>query len=108
MDLMSFALGLITAGLLGVLYLAFFTTRIGSKAAATGLIATIVFVALWVFLTTDTGEAAIPGLASLVPSRFWIAVIPNVFQIVVAYLTSLILPRNSDQNLQGLTIWTNK
>ena len=107
MDLMSFALGLISAGLLGILYLAFFTTRIGSKAAAIGLIATVLFVTLWVFLTTDTGEALFPGLASLVPSRFWIAVLPNLFLILVAFPTSLIFPRNSDRSLQGLTVWTN-
>ena len=108
LDLMSFALGLITAGLFGVLYLAFFTKRIGSVAAGTALVTTVLFVALWVFLTTDAGETAFPGLASLVPSRFWIAVIPNLFLIAVALLASLIFPQSPDKNLQGLTVWTNE
>ena len=108
LDLMSFALGLITAGLFGVLYLAFFTKRIGSVSAAIALVATVLFVAIWVFLTTDAGENGFPGLASLVPSRFWIAVIPNLFLIAVAYLASLIFPQSPDKNLQGLTVWTKK
>ena len=108
LDLMSFALGLITAGLFGVLYLAFFTKRIGSVAAGTALVATVLFVALWVFLTTDTGETAFPGLANLAPSRFWIAVIPNLFLIAIALLASLIFPQSPNKNLHGLTVWTNK
>jgi SSS family solute:Na+ symporter len=108
LDLMSFALGLITTGLLGILFLAFFTVRIGSRAAIVSLAATGLFVMVWVFLTTDTGERWLPGLANLVPSRFWIAVIPNLLLVGVGFLASLVFPGPSREELRGLTVWTNE
>ena len=105
-DLMSVALGLVTTGLLGILLLAFFTDRVGSGAALTGTIAAVLLVAVWVFLTTDSGEALFPELSSLVPSRFWIAVIPNLFLVAVGLLASLVSARPSRAALRGLTVWT--
>ena len=53
-DLMSFVIGLITTGLMGLLFLAFVTVRTSSRSAIVGTVGAVLMVIIWVFLSSET------------------------------------------------------
>ena len=62
----------------------------------------------WTFLITDYGKSSFPGFAARLPNEFWIGVIPHIFQLSVALILSLVVPRGSKDGLDNLTIWTTE
>jgi SSS family solute:Na+ symporter len=109
LDLMSFALGLVTTGLMGILFLAFFTVRTSSRSAIFGTVGAVSMVIVWILLSSEMGKNLFPQFSNFIPSRFWIGVIPNLFLIIIAYTASYFFPeRRSDNELTNLTLWTMK
>ena len=106
-DLMSFVIGLITTGLMGLLFLAFVTVRTSSRSAIVGTVGAVLMVIIWVFLSSETGGNLFPLLSSFVPSRFWIGVIPNIFLVLIACTMSYFSPKQpSNDDLADLTLWS--
>ncbi len=108
MDIALVFYSVVSAGLLSLFLLGFFTVRVGSRAAGIATFATVLVVAVWMLLTTDMGKAFLPDLAESLPNTFWIGVVPHLFQLVTVCLLSLLLPRRAGKGLENLTIWTKQ
>jgi len=107
MDLQTIVYPIVSAGLLSLFLLGFFTVRVGSKAALVAAVLTVALVAVWVIASTTWGKAQLPALANALPDTYWIGVVPHVFLIVVGILGSFLWPRTENKNLKNLTIWTS-
>jgi len=108
MDIALVFYSVVSAGLLSLFLLGFFTVRVGSRAAGIATCATVLVVAVWMLLTTDMGKAFLPDLAKSLPNTFWIGVVPPLFQLVTGYLLSFLLSRPTVKGLENLTIWTKQ
>jgi SSS family solute:Na+ symporter len=106
MDFQTTAYSVVSAGLLSLFLLGFLTVRVGSTVAFTATASTVLLVACWLFLATETGAQAFPDLASLLPDKFWIGVLPHLFLLAVGGGLALFIRRRSDKSLENLTIWT--
>ena len=106
-DLMSFVIGLITTGLMGLLFLAIVTVRTSSRSGIVGRLGAVLIVIIWVFMSSESGGNLFPLLSSFVPSRFWIGVIPNIFLVLIACTMSYFSPKQpSNDDLADLTLWS--
>ena len=108
MDLQMVVSHVVSAGVLSLFLLGFLTVRVGSVTAVIATASTVLFVGVWVFLTTEKGTELFPRLASHLPNDFWIAVFPHLFLLGFGYLLGALFPRRSDRSLEGLTIWTRQ
>lgn len=106
MDVQTVIYPIVSTGIVSLFLLGFFTTRVGNRAAATATVVTLVGVAAWTLLMTDTGKERFPDLAEYLPHKYWIGVLPYVFLMVLSYLLSIFLPRRPRGDLGGLTVWT--
>ena len=87
--------------LLGLFMAGFFTTRIGNRAALTGL-----FVAIILNLFLGLNAAGwLPEAFRLPVHSYWTGILVNLAFLAIAGLVTLIGGRN-DKDLSGLTIWT--
>jgi len=82
------------------------TVRVGSQAALIATVATVLLVGAWVGVTTEAGQSAFPGVAAVLPNKFWLGVIPHIFLLLLGYNLSFVLRRPTDKPLTDLTIWT--
>ena len=106
MELQTVLYPVVSAGLLSLFLLGFLTVRVGSRAALIATGSTVLLVAGWVFLTSETGERAFPSISNWIPNDFWLGVIPHLFLLVLGLLVSYAVGRDQDRCLTGLTIWT--
>ena len=107
-ELQTLIYPIVSAGLLSLFLLGFFTERVNSNAALIATVFTVLLVGTWVYLTTEAAAERFPLLTSLLPNKFWIGVLPHIFLIVVGYLLSFVLPRGPVRKLRNLTIWTKE
>ena len=108
MDITIVVYSVVSAGLLSLFLLGFFTVRVGSRAAGIATFGTVFMVAVWMLLTTDIGKAHFPYMAERLPNTFWIGVVPHLFLLAMGYLLSFLLPRRLANGLENLTIWTRQ
>ncbi len=87
--------------LLGVFMLGFFTTRVDNTAV---LIALIFAVAANVYLGVSAA-GRLPEAWRVPIHEYWIGPLVNAIFVVIA-LAACIIPRESEKNLEGLTVWT--
>ncbi len=107
MDLQTLVVSILSAGLLAIFLLGFLTVRVHSREALIAAICTVSGVCLWLFADSATGTYLLPGLKRVLPDKFWIIVLSNLFLFGLAYLLSFILRPQKTKNLQNLTVWTS-
>ncbi len=103
-DTSTIIVSLVSAGLLGVYFVGFFTRRGDARAIWLGIICSFVFT-LWTVFAKYRPELLPQSLA--VPfDLYYTGLIGNVVMFIVGYLSGLLLP--SQQNLEQLTVWDQK
>jgi len=105
-DLQTMMLSILGGGLLSLFLLGFLTRRVDSRAACIATVLTVLSVATWLLMDTSIMRAALPGVSSLLPDKFWVGVFANLLLFAVGYGVSLFLGNRKEKNLLGLTVWT--
>ena len=108
MDLQTLVFSILSGGLLSIFLLGFLTVRVGSRAALIATIVTVSGVCLWLFADSPAGANLLPGLNQLLPNKFWIIVLSNLFLFALGYSLSFLLSRQNQRSLKNLTIWTSR
>ncbi len=108
MDLQTLVVSVLSGGLLSIFLLGFLTVRVHSRAALIAAVCTVSGVCLWLFADSATGAYLLPGLKRVLPDKFWIIVLSNLFLFGLAYLLSFFLRPRKTENLRDLTVWTSK
>ena len=106
MDLQTLMISIMGGGLLGLFLLGFLTRRVDSRVALIATACTVPSVCIWVFADSETGQRLVPSLAQVLPDKFWISILSNVFIFALAYGLSLLLTGRRKKDLTDLTIWT--
>ena len=106
MDLQTLMFSIMGGGLLGLFLLGFLTCRVDSRVALIATVGTMLSVCIWVFADSETGQRLVPSLAEVLPNKFWISVLSNVFVFALAYALSLLLTGPRKKDLTDLTVWT--
>ena len=106
MDLQTLMFSIMGGGLLGLFLLGFLTCRVDSRVALIATVGTMLSVCIWVFADSETGQRLVPSLAEVLPNKFWISVLSNVFVFALAYALSLLLTGPRKKDLTDLTDWT--
>ncbi len=83
----------LSAGMMGLFFVGFFSTRVSSKAAFTAMAVTVALMVTWLMLSSPTVQAAHPGLESWVPNLLWACVFSNGFFIVFVLLIARFFPK---------------
>lgn len=107
MDLQTLIFSILSGGLLSIFLLGFLTVRVGSRPALIATIVTVSGVCLWLFADSPAGANLLPRLNQILPNKFWIIVLSNLFLFSLGYSLSFLLPGQSKNRLQNLTIWTS-
>ena len=105
-DLQRTLLSVLSGGLLGLFLLGFVTRRVDSRAARIAILVTILTSAGWLVVDFGLTESLFPGLAELLPDKFWLSTFANLLMFGVGYGVSLLIGNPSDNDLKDLTIWT--
>ncbi|MGL1885017.1 MAG: sodium/solute symporter [Reichenbachiella sp.] len=105
LELNLYLFPILSAGLLSLFLLGFFTKSIGSKAAAVATACTVLLVIVWTYIGSESGAQRFPALNEFLPHDFWMGVIPHLFLIGVAFIVSRFLPIDSNKDLKNLTVW---
>ncbi len=107
LDLQTLVFSVVSGGLVSIFLLGFLTVRVDSRAALIATLCTISTVCLWLFADSNAGTTLLPGLKQVLPNKFWIIVLSNLFLFTVAYSLSFLLGSKGGKNLRNLTVWTS-
>ena len=107
MDLQTLVFSILSGGLLSIFLLGFLTVRVHSRAALVATICTVSGVCLWLFADSALGARLLPGLKDMLPDKFWIIVLANLFLFGLAYVLSFFLRPRETKNLHNLTVWAS-
>ena len=107
MDLQTLVFSIVSGGLLSIFLLGFLTVRVDSRAALIATLCTVSAVCLWLFADSEAGASLLPGLKQVLPNKFWIIVLSNLFLFALAYSLSFLLGPQSGKSLRNLTVWTS-
>ena len=94
----------VSAGMMGLFFIGFFSRWVSGKAAGVAMILTISLMVLWLVLDSAWGKQTFPQIAPYVPNLLWTCVLSNSFFMVAAMILGLFFPKPSNDSLR-MTTW---
>jgi SSS family solute:Na+ symporter len=96
-DIQALLQSITSGGLAGLFLLGLLTTRTDSRSALIGIVVTTLIAAVWLL---------IPPISDMMPHKFWMVVLLNIFMLVFGYLVCRLIGKMPKKELNDLTIWT--
>jgi SSS family solute:Na+ symporter len=96
-DIQTLLQSITSGGLAGLFLLGLLTTKADSRSALIGIVVTVLIATVWL---------VIPPISEMMPHKFWMGTLLNIFMLAFGYLICRLIRRTPRKKLADLTVWT--